>query len=112
LAILRSDQVLSSIFIALIQAVAGDPAGAAVSQGQGAETTTSVPAPTRTERRRVCVEDPAAVGGRLQRRRCHYEEVPVEDPAVAEDDDAAATAESEPQQSGGSTSAAPAPTPQ
>lgn len=101
--------MLSSIFLALFQAVAGDPAGSTVTQPQ-AETAAPAPVPARTERRRVCVVDEATVGGRIQRRRCHYEEVPVEE-AAAEGSDATTAADEPQQQSGGVTSAAPAPTP-
>jgi hypothetical protein len=104
-------RMLSSIFIALFQAVAGDPAVATTEAPAAAEApaqaATPAPAP-RTERRRVC-ERGAATGSRSQARRCRTVEVPVETPAPAE-------AEAENHQgyanhAGGNHSAAPAPTP-
>lgn len=78
--------MLSSIFIALLQAVAGDPAAAVVTETPAAAAPESA---ARTERRRVCHEYGPTVGERLQRRRCRWEEVPVEDtsePAEAVND--------------------------
>jgi len=103
--------MLSSIFIALLQAVAGDPAITAT-EAPAAETTapatTAAPAAPRTERRRVCETHPAATGGRLQARRCRWEEVPVEEAAPEE-----AAQDHSDHQAGGHGGAAPAPaTPQ
>jgi hypothetical protein len=104
--------MLSSIFIALVQAVAGDPAPA-VTETPAAETSAPAPAATpapRTERRRVCDSDPAAVGGRLQRRRCRWEEVTVEEPPPEE---TATEVPNDEQTGGGSNASAAAPvTPQ
>jgi hypothetical protein len=79
--------MLSSIFIALFQAVAGDPAAAVTTETPAAEAAEPA-APeaetqptTHTERRRVCQTYPAATGGRLATRRCRLEDVEVEGPA-------------------------------
>lgn len=104
--------MLSSIFIALFQAVAGDPAAAATEAPAAAEApaqaTTAAPAP-RTERRRVC-ERGAATGSRSQARRCRTIEVPVEAPPAEEATNPDAHA-GHTNHAGGSHSAAPAPTP-
>jgi hypothetical protein len=97
--------VLSSVFVALFQAVAGDPAATAAPETPAAEAPAATPsAAPRTERRRVCDQDAAATGGRLARRRCRYEEVPIEEPTPPEE-----TATQE--QSGGAPGAAPAAAP-
>jgi hypothetical protein len=77
----------SLILIALMQAAMGEPAAPPPEQIPAAESTPSAPAQPaapRTERRRVCTEYPAATGGRLQHRRCRWEEVVVETPAPEE----------------------------
>jgi hypothetical protein len=87
--------MLSSIFIALFQAVSGDPAVAAATETPAAEApAASAEEAPRTERRRVCRTYEAATGGRLSQRRCRYVEVPVRDgnaPAADEVDATAAT---------------------
>ena len=123
--------MLSSIFIALFQAVAGDPAAAATEATAEAPAASTEAAP-RTERRRVCRTYEAGTGGRLPQRRCRYVEVPVRDDAATTDPEAAdasapsidadaSTASIESTeaedasgaQSGGApTAAAPAPSPQ
>jgi hypothetical protein len=102
--------MLSSIFIALLQAVAGDPAVNAT-EAPAAETTvpvtTAAPAAPRTERRRVCEAHPAATGGRLQARRCRWEEVPVVEETAPE----AEAEDHSNHQAGGHAGTAPAPAP-
>jgi hypothetical protein len=87
--------MLSSLFIALLQSAAGDPAVAAATETPAAEAPAgATEAAPRTERRRVCTEPLAATGGRLTQRRCRWEEVPVEDvpvEATAPDTDSANT---------------------
>ncbi|HYD72199.1 MAG TPA: hypothetical protein VEF55_03620 [Candidatus Binatia bacterium] len=80
--------MLSSIFIALFQVVAGDPAAAASEAGAEAPAASTEAAP-RTERRRVCRTYEAGTGGRLSQRRCRYVEVPVPDGAAAASEEAA-----------------------
>jgi hypothetical protein len=109
--------MLSSIFIALLQAAAGDPA---VTETPAAEAPAA--AAPRMERVRVCRTYEAATGGRLSQRRCRWEERPVRDEAPATDgaadtgaetttDDGAATRDTE---AGGHPAAASpsAPSPQ
>ena len=100
--------MLSSIFIALLQAVAGDPAP--VTETPAAESVAAAPATApRTERRRVCSEPVAATGGRLTQRRCRWEEVPIEETPAPE---ATAAAPQHEHSGGGSSSAAVPATPQ
>lgn len=122
--------MLSSILIALFQAVAGDPAAAATEATAEAPAASTEAAP-RTERRRVCRTYEAGTGGRLPQRRCRYVEVPVRDDATTDPEVADASAPSidadastasiesteaddaSGAQSGGApTAAAPAPSPQ
>lgn len=101
--------MISSILIALLQAVAGDPAAttdAAPPVLETAAPAATEQAPPRTERRRVCETQAVATGGRLPSRRCHWEDVPVE--TSSPDQNASNTASQE--ASGGAASAlAPAP---
>ena len=106
--------MLSSIFIGLLQAAAGDPAAAAAAETPAVEAPAAASnAAPRTERRRVCREYAASTGGRLPQRRCRYEEVPVRDtPAEAVEESAQAeTTEAAPSEdrTGGGTPAASAP---
>lgn len=71
--------MLASIFIGLLQTVAGAPAVAAAPPASEVAAQDAQNTP-RTERRRVCQEPAAATGGRLAARRCRWEEVPVEQP--------------------------------
>lgn len=113
--------MLSSIFIALLQAVAGDPATGVAAETRPAEAASAnAEAAPRTERRRVCRDYEAVTGGRLSQRRCRWEEVPVRAPeatsaetAGAASNDAtseAANAEATDPAAGG-TSAAASPSP-
>jgi hypothetical protein len=113
--------VLSSIFIALFQAVAGDPSAAATEATAEAPATSTEAAP-RTERRRVCRTYEAGTGGRLSQRRCRYVEVPVRDTEPtspeAADTSAAASVDStdadagDAEAGGAPVAASPAPSPQ
>jgi hypothetical protein len=107
--------MLSTIFIALLQTVAGDPATAAATEPPATEApAAATDAAPRTERRRVCRTYEAATGGRLSQRRCRYVDVPVNDGAADDAAGAAATtADSETadtgpgdERSGGSSQAA------
>lgn len=100
--------MLSSIFIALLQAVAGDPAAATEAPASETTAPATTPAAPRTERRRVCETHAAATGGRLQARRCRWEEVPVEDAATPEED---AAEHDNHEHAGGHAGSAPAPQP-
>lgn len=79
--------MLSSIFVALLQAVAGDPAAPAAAETFAVEApaaqTDSAP---RMERVRVCRTYEASTGGRLSQRRCRWEERPVRDEATPDVD--------------------------
>lgn len=110
--------MLSSIFVALLQAAAGDPASGPAAETPAAEApaAASQSAP-RTERRRVCRAYEAVTGGRLSQRRCRWEEVQVGEGDASE----APTAEASPpaaedaveqaaDSTAGSTPAATAPT--
>ncbi len=95
--------MLSSLFVALFQAVAGDPAATAAPETPAAEAPAATPSTApRTERRRVCEQDAAATGGRLARRRCRWEEVQVEH---------AAPGDSVTEPAGGAPTVAPSPSP-
>ena len=76
--------MLSSIFIALLQAVAGDPATTTAAETPAAETPAQTEAAPRTERVRVCRTYEATTGGRLSQRRCRWEERPVRDEGAGE----------------------------
>ena len=93
--------MLPSLFVALFQAVAGDPAATAAPETPAAEAPAATPSTApRTERRRVCQQDATATGGRLARRRCRWEEVEVEQ---------AAPEDSATEPAGGAPSMAPSP---
>lgn len=94
--------MLSSVFIALLQAAAGDPATV---DGTTEPAPVAAEAP-RTERRRVCRRVESGTGRRIAERVCRYEEAPVEESAPAATQD---TPNSNPQ-SGGASLPAPAPT--
>lgn len=116
--------MLSSIFIALFQAAAGDPAAVADAEMPAAEATeTASPAAPTTERRRVCTrESSAGTGRRIPQRRCRYEDETPAGAATAptsevEQVGTASTAETPAMEAantqdsgGGSVGAAPAPT--
>jgi hypothetical protein len=93
--------MLSSIFVALFQAAAGDPAVVAADGQTSGAATAPAPAP-RTERRRVC-EATAATGSRTGARRCRWEQVVVAPPAAEQAAPAPAV------QAGAPASEAPAP---
>ena len=98
--------MLSSIFVALLQAAAGDPAVAPpeAAPAQTTETAPAVaPAEPRYERRRVCRTYPPATGSRFPTRDCRMENVRVEEPAAPAQNDANVG------QGGGEAGAAPAP---
>jgi hypothetical protein len=113
--------MLSSIFVALLQTAAGDPAVAATTEQAAAEApAAAADAAPRTERRRVCRGNEAATGGRLAVRRCRWEEVPIRDAetaaadaseeTIAAPDDATTEAEAPDAEAGGvSPAASPAP---
>ena len=96
--------MLSSIFIALLQAVAGDPAAPADAQAAQTETPAAAPAEPRYERRRVCRQYPPATGSRFGNEECRYQRVRVDEPAPEAEDGA--------NQGGGEATAAPAPSDQ
>jgi hypothetical protein len=81
--------VLSSIFIALLQAAAGDPAAATEATAEAPAASTE--AAPRTQTRRVCRTYEAGTGGRLAQRRCRNVEVPIRDNAEAADAPSAVT---------------------
>ena len=113
--------MLSSIFIALFQAAAGDPAAATEATAEAPAASTE--AAPRTQTRRVCRTYEAGTGGRLAQRRCRNVEVPIRDNAEAADTASAATsaevstenaeADAGDAQTGGEpVTASPAPSPQ
>jgi len=81
--------MLSSIVIALLQAVAGDPTTPAdtAAAETAAPASQSAEGALHAERRRVCRTYEASTGGRLPMRRCRWEEVRVQ-PGHNEDDTA------------------------
>lgn len=103
--------MISWIFVALLQAVAGDPAAPAPeAPAAAAETPAATAAPAQPEMRRVCRREDVT-GRRFGRRICTMEPVeaaaPAETPAATEP-----AAQTETSGGGGSTGAieaAPAP---
>ena len=114
--------MLSSIFIGLLQAVAGEPAATTAAETAAADAPAAqTDAAPRMERVRVCRTYEAATGGRLSQRRCRWEERPMRDEAAADAGDTGETAPADEtsdagahHQSGGAPAAASpsAPSPQ